>query len=197
MIYGGATATGILGLQFAKLSGFTVVTTCSPSNFDYVKSLGADAVFDYRDPAHCIAQIRDFTHGHLQLAWDCVATPESARICAQALSTNHDTHYSSLLDVKPEILMTINPKIRIGTSVAFMCLGEHFEEFGSLFEPKPEDYEFGKIFFELSGRLLGEGKLQPARQSVNRGGEGLVGVLKGLHDSKEGKVRGGKLVYTL
>lgn len=28
-------------------SGYKVVTTCSPHNFDYVKELGADNVFDY------------------------------------------------------------------------------------------------------------------------------------------------------
>ena len=47
LIYGGSTATGALGIQLLKLSGYTVITTCSPKNFDYVKSLGADAVFNY------------------------------------------------------------------------------------------------------------------------------------------------------
>lgn len=41
LIYGGSTATGGLAIQYAKLSGFKVITTCSPRNFDYVTSLGA------------------------------------------------------------------------------------------------------------------------------------------------------------
>jgi NADPH:quinone reductase-like Zn-dependent oxidoreductase len=41
LIYGGSTATGSLAIQYAKLSGLTVGVTCSPKNFDYVKSLGA------------------------------------------------------------------------------------------------------------------------------------------------------------
>tara|TARA_R110002060_G_scaffold26003_6_gene35512 strand:- start:439 stop:798 length:360 start_codon:yes stop_codon:yes gene_type:complete len=41
LIYGGSTATGALAIQFAKLSGLTVAVTCSPRNFDYVKSIGA------------------------------------------------------------------------------------------------------------------------------------------------------------
>jgi NADPH:quinone reductase-like Zn-dependent oxidoreductase len=41
LIYGGSTATGILGIQFAKRSGFSVVVTCSHNSFDYVKSFGA------------------------------------------------------------------------------------------------------------------------------------------------------------
>jgi NADPH:quinone reductase-like Zn-dependent oxidoreductase len=33
-----------------QLSGLKVFTTASPKNFDYVKSIGADFVVDYRDP---------------------------------------------------------------------------------------------------------------------------------------------------
>ncbi|EPE32021.1 GroES-like protein [Glarea lozoyensis ATCC 20868] len=58
LIYGGSTATGALAIQFAKLSGLTVVTTCSPGNFEYVKSLGADAAFDYNSPT-CAKDIND------------------------------------------------------------------------------------------------------------------------------------------
>lgn len=37
---------GLFSIQLAKLSGYKVVTTVSPKNFDIVKSLGADAVVD-------------------------------------------------------------------------------------------------------------------------------------------------------
>lgn len=66
MVYGGSSASGSIAIQFAKLfvlhgnveipwhsglttsrSGLKVVTTCSPRNFDLVRRLGVDAVFDY------------------------------------------------------------------------------------------------------------------------------------------------------
>ncbi len=47
LIYSGASATGVLAIRFAKLSGLRVLTTCSPSNFEQVKALGAEAAFDY------------------------------------------------------------------------------------------------------------------------------------------------------
>lgn len=47
LIYGGSSATGTLAIQFAKLSGYKVVTTCSPRNFALARSLGADVVLDY------------------------------------------------------------------------------------------------------------------------------------------------------
>ncbi|KAH6866088.1 chaperonin 10-like protein [Thelonectria olida] len=197
LIYGGSTATGMLGVQYAKLSGFSVVTTCSPANFDYVKLLGADAVFDYTDPERCVSNIRDFTQGSLKLAWDCVATPETASICAGALSTDEESHYSSLLRVNADDITTINSKVNMAVSVAYVSLGERFEEFGTVFEAQQEEYEFASMFFELSKRLLEEGKLKPARQVTNKGGMGLVGALKGLEESKLGSVRAAKLVYTL
>jgi NADPH:quinone reductase-like Zn-dependent oxidoreductase len=47
LIYGGSSATGALAIQFAKVSGYKVVTTCSPRNFELVRGLGADVVLDY------------------------------------------------------------------------------------------------------------------------------------------------------
>ncbi|RYP23378.1 hypothetical protein DL767_008832 [Monosporascus sp. MG133] len=38
--HGGSTATGIFGIQFVKLPGLRVITTCSPHNSDYLRSLG-------------------------------------------------------------------------------------------------------------------------------------------------------------
>ena len=47
LIYGGGTATGLLAIQFAKLSDLVVIATCSSYNIDLIKNLGADAVFNY------------------------------------------------------------------------------------------------------------------------------------------------------
>lgn len=58
LIYGGSTATGSLAIQYAKLSGLQVIATCSPHNFEYVKSLGAGEL-NHSDPsyANCISQM--------------------------------------------------------------------------------------------------------------------------------------------
>jgi NADPH:quinone reductase-like Zn-dependent oxidoreductase len=39
----------MVNLISEQASGLKVVTTASPKNFDLLKSLGADAVFDYND----------------------------------------------------------------------------------------------------------------------------------------------------
>jgi NADPH:quinone reductase-like Zn-dependent oxidoreductase len=50
LITGGATSVGSNAIQLAVAAGYEVFTTASPHNFDYVKSLGARQVFDYRSP---------------------------------------------------------------------------------------------------------------------------------------------------
>jgi NADPH:quinone reductase-like Zn-dependent oxidoreductase len=48
LIWGGASSVGATAIQLAAASGLTVVTTASTGNHGFVKSLGADIVFDYR-----------------------------------------------------------------------------------------------------------------------------------------------------
>lgn len=48
IVNGGAGGTGSFSIQLAKMAGAQVAATCSPRNFDYVRSLGADHVIDYR-----------------------------------------------------------------------------------------------------------------------------------------------------
>ena len=47
-INGGSGGTGIFGIQFAKVAGCHVTTSCSTPNVELCKSLGADRVVDYK-----------------------------------------------------------------------------------------------------------------------------------------------------
>jgi NADPH:quinone reductase-like Zn-dependent oxidoreductase len=62
LVWGGSTSVGSNAIQLARGAGFRVVTTASPRNFDYVRSLGAAEAVDYhgRDAAErVIAAIGD------------------------------------------------------------------------------------------------------------------------------------------
>ncbi|PQK17123.1 hypothetical protein BB8028_0007g03220 [Beauveria bassiana] len=89
LIGGGSTATGVLGIQYAKLSGLRVLATASPRHFDYLRSLGADVLLDYRAPvADLVAQIKAVTAGEdLTLTWDCIHSEHFQNVAAQALSS--------------------------------------------------------------------------------------------------------------
>ncbi|KAK7538814.1 chaperonin 10-like protein [Phyllosticta citribraziliensis] len=192
LIYGGSTATGALAIQFAKLSGLDVITTCSPRNFDLVHSLGASAAFDYNSPT-CGADIRAHTQNSLYHAFDCVSEHSSPTICAEALSTETSSKkpaYSALLNVEfPR--QDVDARQTLGYTV----VGEEFFKFGANFPAKKEDFEFGKMFWALSQRLLEEKKFRVHQPDVRDGG--LNGVLEGLNDLRQGKVSGKKLVYRI
>lgn len=50
LVWGGSSGAGSNAVQMATGAGYDVITTCSPSNFDYAKDLGAVKVFDYKSP---------------------------------------------------------------------------------------------------------------------------------------------------
>jgi NADPH:quinone reductase-like Zn-dependent oxidoreductase len=78
LIWGGASSVGQYAIQFAKLGGLRVLTTASAKNFDLVRGLGADEVFDYRDEG-VVEKIRAVTGNALDIAIDTISegkTPE-------------------------------------------------------------------------------------------------------------------------
>ena len=185
LIYGGSTATGTVAIQFAKLSGYTVLTTCSPRNFDLVKSLGADAVYDYNDP-NAASKVNEDTKNNLKLVFDTISLEVSSKFSDKALSTNGGD-YSALLHIKVE---RENVKSRI--TLAYTITGESFD-FGTTTVPaKPEDKAFYEGFIPIIEEVLNEKKLKPHPIKVLPGG--LKGTLQGMKDLQEGRVSAEKLV---
>jgi NADPH:quinone reductase-like Zn-dependent oxidoreductase len=189
LIYGGSTATGTLGIQYAKQAGYKVVTTASPHNHELVKSRGADAVFDYKDPSSA-SKIRELTGNKLRYAWDTNGDDASAKYCADALSSEAGGHFGT-------ILMNKAPRDDVKTTgtVMYTVFGESFLKSGMDFPASKDDFEFGKKWFNLTEKLVAEGKVVAHPAKIGNGG--LEGVLQGLHDIKNGKVSGQKLVYNL
>ncbi|KAI1813316.1 GroES-like protein [Poronia punctata] len=196
LIYGGSTATGIYGIKYAKLSGLTVIATSSPHNFALLKSIGADHVFDYRS-ATAGAEIRALTDNKLEYAWDC--TGYGAAVCAAALSDRGRPKYATIIPVKEEELLDVNPVVDGPYfTLGYDAMGEPFERMGQgMWTPSKEEVDYARMFWELSEELLASGKLTPLKPEVNRLGSGLEGVIKGLDELKNGRVSGSKLVYTL
>ncbi|KAL3442915.1 hypothetical protein BJX65DRAFT_298682 [Aspergillus insuetus] len=169
LIYGGSTASGSLAIQFAKLSGYTVITTCSPRNFDFVKSLGADVVFNYRDPDSS-AEIRKYTNNNLKLVFDTIAIETSAAYCDQSLSTDGG-EYTSLLPVK-----VARENVNDRWTLAFTVTGEAFDYVPDHWPASPEDKAHAEKFATIAEKLLADGKIKGHRPSVRPGG------LKGVFD---------------
>ncbi|MCJ1355642.1 MAG: hypothetical protein MMC33_005634 [Icmadophila ericetorum] len=191
LIYGGSTATGTLAIQFAKLSGLSVITTSSPRNFSLCKSLGADHTFDYNDPS-CAEQIQKITDGKLEYAFDTISNEQTAAICVASLNPSKSgVRYSSLLPMK----RFPRDDIFKGYTLAYTTVGEYFRmgPNGPEFPGKEEDFEFAKKFWGIAEKLLGEGNVKVHPYEVRAGG--LQGTIEGMGLLRENKVSGKKLVY--
>jgi NADPH:quinone reductase-like Zn-dependent oxidoreductase len=174
-------------------SGFEVITTCSPRNFDYVKELGADKVFDTYSP-DLGAQIRAYTNDKLYYAWDCVGGPDASSVCCDALASSAPDGQKLRLGKILPIESRPRDDVTYTFSLGYTAWGKEIPSFnGESIPAKPEHYEFTVKWLQFSEKLLAEKKWKPHRQEVREGG--LEGVLQGLKDMKDGKVSGVKLVY--
>ncbi|KAF3003890.1 hypothetical protein E8E14_008702 [Neopestalotiopsis sp. 37M] len=196
LIYGGSTATGMVGIQFAKLSGLQVITTCSPHNFELLKSFGADAVFDYKSET-CAADIKELTQNRLLHSWDC--TGDGASICAAAMSDAEAGVYGTIMPADYEIIPKINPKVKGQPFMrGYDTQGENYLWFGQIpVTPDLDEMRYYQYFLELTQPLLESGAIKPPHTLVNKTGCGLEGVLKGLDEMEAGNISGAKLVYTI
>ncbi|KAJ5260573.1 Protein TOXD [Penicillium angulare] len=188
LIYSGSTATGALAIQFAKLSGYTVLATCSPQNFDMVRSLGADRVFNYHDPQSA-EEIRAYTCDQLRLVLDTISTEGSAAYCDSAILAEGG-EYSALLDVG-----IARANVNDRCTLAYSAIGEEFMFGDTPWPASSTDIEFAVKIWTLAEQFLADGKIKVHRPKFNCGG--LSGVLEGLQILKENRGRGEKFVHNM
>jgi hypothetical protein len=89
----------------------------------------------------------------LRYAFDTISIPESAKICADALSTDSEVglRYGNLLPVKC-------PRDDVVTTTTVMyTVFKSFFKFGEQdMPPSEEDYEFGRTIYGLTEKLVAE-----------------------------------------
>lgn len=94
LVWGGSTSVGSNAIQLAVAAGYDVITTASPRNFDYVTSLGASVVHDYRSPnveAEIVAEL-----GHRDLAGAIAIGTTSAAACVRIVGASSGNRFVSL-----------------------------------------------------------------------------------------------------
>ncbi|KAK2041393.1 zinc-binding dehydrogenase family oxidoreductase [Colletotrichum somersetense] len=200
LVYGGSTATGTLAIQLLKLSGLDPIATCSPHNFDLVKSYGASAVFDYHrrpdDEDSPEAAIKRHTRGSLRYVLDCISEPDTMQFCYRCLGRASGRY--TALEPFPAFLAetrkhTVTADWVLGPTLLGKPLGwpEPFARAGD-----PKDREFARWWFASAQQLLDEGSLRvhPLRIINETGGDGFAAVEDGLAILRKKQVSGQKLI---
>ncbi|CBQ73385.1 conserved hypothetical protein [Sporisorium reilianum SRZ2] len=181
LIYGGGAITGIYAAQLASLSHLRVITVASPSNFEYLRTIGTTAFVDRHQPPHAIlasiASVLREHGGQLRYAMDCVSST-TASLCLSALTASGGKE-------KELICLAGNPKADVG------AVRVHKISFSTTFYHA--DGGFAQRVLAYVTRLLDEGRLKACRPEVLP--DGLAGIRSGLELLREGKApRARKLV---
>lgn len=194
LIWGGATATGILAIQIAKfVYGVKVVATASAKNFEYLKSLGADVVVDYNDK-NVVAQIRLLCGENIKWALDTVASLETLQSTYDATSESEFVAIDQLLYIKPEDLK-LDPNrsetVKFTQTLAYLVFGETTLPVENKI-PAPElaveFREFWRVLLPPFLPNLRTAKLRVLKSGLESAGEAYALL-------QEGKVSGEKVVW--
>lgn len=186
LISGGATSVGLYAIQFAKLSGLYVVATASQRNFDLVRSLGADAVVDYADPAAAARQIREAAP-NLEHAVDCVGEDASHAIVAASLNGKGTIAQITLHPIPAEGVRTLS-------SIIFDVIGKD-HDLPLPFTASPELTETGRKLVRLLEDIVAKTNLRPNPALIQP--LGLASVAEGFKYMSEGRVSAQKLIYRI
>lgn len=177
LIWGGATSVGGTAIQLAKASGYQVVTTASPRNHEYIKSLGADHVFDYKSPDVVSSIVALLKNHHLAGTFEASgssdSTLSSATIISQASGSKKLLSVREAPENLPEGIITKN-------YLAYELVGTEAAK---------------KVFWEYVPKALEKGALR-AEPKAEVVGKGLESVQKGVDVLKEG-VSAKKIVVSL
>lgn len=185
MIHGASTVVGMYSIQWAKASGFQVLATCSSRNFDLVKSLGADAVFDYKSPT-CADDIQKHCEG-LNMVWDCVG----GQGIASALCKSGGK-YVMINPVEHPFAQGVSAEFVLG----YDAWGEEYVFRGEKKPVRQDCFDFTVAFLLEAEKLFGAATIRSVNYTLNSTGGGLDGALKGLDVLRAG-VSATKLVYAL
>jgi NADPH:quinone reductase-like Zn-dependent oxidoreductase len=166
-------------------AGYKPIAICSPTNYDLVKSRGAIAAFDYKDP-NCVEEVKKYTGGNLSYIWDTICSASSAKLCAELIATGGV--YGTLVNVEWP-----RSDVKKTWSLGYTAFGEPIEKRGNKMH-KPQDFEFMKKWVAEVEPILASGKIQVHPTEV---GQGIENVLEGMDRLRHNKVSGKKLIYKI
>lgn len=191
LVWAGSTSVGQYAIQLAKAAGCFVITTASPARHDYLKSLGADLCFDYRDE-DVISKIKAGVNGDIPYAIDCLSEQGSTgKTCATLSGSN-----PQIATILPGVEGEVPSHVKQRPVMMYTIFGVKRSVFGQEYDVRPQDKAFAENFYKLLTCLfLPRGCLKPNRAKIIPGG--LNAVHEGFKLMMDNKIAAEKLVYAI
>lgn len=169
-----------------------MITTCSPRNFDLVRSYGADQIFDYNSDT-CAKDIRAATKNTLRYILDPFSDVRSVSISQEAMGRTGG-RYCGLEEYQQQLFTRRTVKHELVMGGAISGKGVQLPEPYGI-APNPEIGNWARDWYHVVQSLIDDGQLKPTPVEILPGG--LEGVIEGLDKLKSGRVSGKKLVVPL
>ncbi|MDO5981584.1 NAD(P)-dependent alcohol dehydrogenase [Flavivirga spongiicola] len=148
LIYGASGSIGTIVVQLAKYFGVEVTAVCSASNFDLMKSLGADKLIDYtKEDATNLLEEYDFI-------LDAVGKNKSSKLKTQLKKTlSHHGKYVSvddgLLKIQPDYLVRLKELTEAGCIKAVIDKQYPFEAIVKAHRYVDKGHKKGNVVIKL------------------------------------------------
>jgi NADPH:quinone reductase-like Zn-dependent oxidoreductase len=177
LLWSGASSVGSNAIQLAVAAGYHVITTCSPKNFEFVKSLGAEYAFDYNSPT-VVSDIVETLKGKKSAGAYAIGFVAAKPVIEIMSQITEGSKYVAASNMPPSDLPEgVTSKMVFGSALKNSPLGAHiFNE------------------FVTKGLVNGNYKTAPEPKIV---GQGLESIQQGLDTLKAGGLSATKLVVTL
>lgn len=189
LIWGGATATGYVAIQVAKLVyGLKVITTASSKHHKTLLALGADKAVDYND-LDVIAQIREAGHNNIRYALDCVSSVDTLQQVYDATEGSENVRIDNLLFLD-EKLIKRKPERKVTFTSTNGYLADGRRHFGIKASPEMMK-EYLEFWNDYAPTVLDKIKTAPLYVLPT----GLESANEGLKMMVENKVNGKKVVF--
>ncbi|KAL1675929.1 chaperonin 10-like protein [Schizophyllum commune] len=203
LIWGGSTAVGHHAIQLAKLSGLTVFVTASPAAFPELQALGADHLFDYRDPEVVAKIVEASGSDGIIYALDTVSENGTTDAIVDAMSATRGGRVITLLPVS-EATKSRRPDVSVEFTLLYTVLGYELTFAHAVWMPamkgdEAQMSEWVSGYFPriLEGWKAGEGAPRYKTQRLRKLQGPLEDISKGLRIMSEGKYGREKLVHTI
>lgn len=206
LVWGGSTSVGSNAIQLAVAAGYDVFTTASPRNFDYVRTLGASQVFDYRSPTVIDDVVKALASTTLA-GTIAIGTGSSGPCLAIVRATNGrkfiatastEVSFAGVAGKRFRLLRLLPLMARFGGSAALLLVKSRRAKVTtkSIWGGTLKDNEVGPAMYaDFLPDALADGRYRPAPEPLVVG-TGLDSIHGGFDTQRQG-VSARKVVVTL
>nr|A0A0C6DWS6.1 RecName: Full=Trans-enoyl reductase bet3; AltName: Full=Betaenone biosynthesis cluster protein 3 [Neocamarosporium betae]BAQ25464.1 zinc-binding dehydrogenase family protein [Neocamarosporium betae] len=194
LVYGGATATGIIAIQMLKRSGYIPIAVCSAQSAPLCISLGAVGTACYTSTT-CVQDIKALANGQsIKHALDCITDPESTTVCLASLARIGGRY--ACLEAVSDACIT---RRSVAVKVVMGFEGQNFDvDLGHPVYSRKANPALHAVAAQWAAELqplLNAGiiKTQPLEEIEGR----FEGVIKALEMLQGGHIKGKKLVVNI